>query len=177
VNSPHRPSPVVIVRLLSYAFAIAFLLAPMSAHAQSERNVTPSNQLGVGINVAGATVQYAFTDMVQAGIFVNFWNTSADPESFSEYRIGPYVRVLFPNVVDPFIDAHVVLSKGTEEIGGYDQTSTLIDIRVGLAYFITPNIGGFASTGILQIGLTDNVNTGFGIGNVVYGGAEWYFSR
>lgn len=143
---------------------------PVPAPIADSRRL-PDQQFGIGLNIDGATVQYAIMPQLQAGITVGFWQTSINGVSEAHYELGPYARYLLRDVVNPFVQASLLVDGTTE--GG---STTRIEFKVGLEYFFTPNIGAFAATPILELGLSPS-SAAFGLGDRIVGGGEWYFTR
>ena len=160
------------------ALALVSILMFGSGTALAQGSVAPSGQFGIGVTTGGAfTLQYAVTPSIIVGMGIGLENISQGGASATYYDIEPGVRFLLEGVVNPFLFAGLNLEKSRESGG---VATTAIGAGFGLEYFISRNVGVWASAPLLVLQLDPSPTAtafGFGVGGGGAAGVEWYFNR
>jgi len=143
---------------------VPVMLLVLGTDAMAQKGmVAPESQFGIGVNTAGASVQYAFTPSVQAGLLVAIASNSTDAGSQTGLSFNPYVRFLFEGPVNPFLEAGVSIESSTTSPDGGTESSTsrtALFADFGLEFFVTRNVGLFGSVQLLNLDLSSSTKVG-----------------
>ena len=158
--------------------AAALILGAFTATAQPlKTNTAPNGQLGIGINTSGATVQFAISPSLQAGVLVNVGMSSSTEEisqgsstvkidnSSTDFGAEIYGRFLFEGLVNPFVQLGLEIgsNSSTSKSGSTEtsQSRSTMDLNgyFGLAYYWTNQFGIFGQVGLVSLGLSDKTTT------------------
>lgn len=154
--------------------AATLVLGTLTVTAQPlKTNTAPDGQLGIGINTSGASVQYALSPSLQAGVLLNVGMSSSTTEvtsggvtvktdnSTTSYGAEIYGRFLFEGLVNPYLQAGLELGNAstTTKNGTSETTSSRstmdLNLYFGLVYYFTRQFGVFGQVGLLSLGLSD----------------------
>ncbi|MCC7438139.1 MAG: hypothetical protein IT211_06535 [Armatimonadetes bacterium] len=162
------------MKLAGLLITAALTLGTLTATAQPlKTNTAPDGQLGIGINTSGATVQFAISPSLQAGVLLNVGMTSSTTEipsggstvkvdnSTTNFGAEIYGRFLFEGLVNPFVQLGLALNNNssTQKSGSTEtsQSRRTMDLNAyfGLAYYFTRQFGIFGQVGLVGIGISD----------------------
>lgn len=143
---------------------VPMMMLVLATDAMAQKGmVAPESQLGIGVNTSGASVQYAFTPSIQAGVMLAIASTSTDGGSVTGFSFDPYLRVLFEGPINPFVEAGVsIQSTTTSPDGGVEvsESTTALFAGFGLEYYVTRNVGFFGTVQLLSLDLSRSSKSG-----------------
>ena len=152
------------------ALMLGALLCITSATTFAQGSIAPNQQLGVGVNTEGVAIAYAITPSLQIGTDFGFL-TETGESGGTTINFGPYARLLFEGIVNPFVQVGFGIFKT-----GSNSASTSLYAAGGLEYFLNQNVGVFGGVTLLTLPFEtgSNAEIGFKQGRV---GLEWWFRR
>lgn len=158
--------------------AATLVLGTLTVTAQPlKTNTAPDGQLGIGINTSGASVQYALSPSLQAGVLLSVGMASSTEEvtqggvtvktdrSTTDFGAEIYGRFLFEGLVNPYLQAGLELGSSslTTKNGTTETTSSRstmdLNLYFGLVYYFTRQFGVFGQVGLVSLGLSDKSTT------------------
>jgi hypothetical protein len=158
--------------LLLTAFFLFF--AGTTLHAQSKM---PSNQFGLGFflepGTGGLSGTYAISHNIHVGTYLSLGVGSVNGNSSpTTFLFAPFFRILFPGVVNPFVEGNVQVQGSG--VAGESQTDVGIGFGGGIAYGISQNFDVDFDLGLIGVGFTHGGSFSFGFSNVGVEG-KWFF--
>lgn len=167
----------MLTQFKNLRFVVAFIILGFFAitSTRAQTNQPPSGKFGLGIYASnafpsGLVALYALSPNLEVGSMVSLSNTSGGGFTGTTFLLGPFVRVLFPTSVSPFVQG------GFQIISRPAPTGTTVGLFLGggVAYYINHEIGLHAGFDLLDISFSNPSTTTVGWG-VIRGEGDWFF--
>lgn len=156
-----------LTRFFFPALMLGVLFCLNSATTFAQGSIAPSQQLGIGVNTDGIAIAYALSPGFHIGSDFGILSRTGDGGS-TTINFGPYARLLFEGVVNPFVQIGIGLSKS-----GDSDASTSLYAAGGLEYFINPSFGVFGGVSVVTIPFQSGVGTAIGFARGTLGIEYW----